>query len=29
MIYLWCANDAYPRGAFQVFTILPGEAIGA
>jgi hypothetical protein len=29
MVYLWCTNDTYPRVAFQVFTILPGEAIGA
>ena len=29
MVYLWCTNDTYPRGAFQVFTILPGEAVGA
>ena len=29
MVYLWCANDTHPRGAYQYFTIPPGEAIGA
>ncbi len=29
MVYLWCANDIHPRGAYQYFTIPPGEAIGA
>ena len=29
MAYLWCANVANPRGAYQYFTISPGEVIGA
>ena len=29
MVYLWCAADVHPRGAYQYFTIPPGEAIGA
>jgi hypothetical protein len=29
MVYLWCADDIHPRGAYQYFTIPPGEAIGA
>ena len=28
MIYLWCANDVHPRGAYQYFTIPAGENIG-
>ena len=28
MIYLWCPNDVHPRGAYQYFTIPPGEVIG-
>jgi hypothetical protein len=27
-VYLWCANDVHPRGAYQYFTIPPGEVIG-
>ena len=29
MVYLWCADDVHSRGAYQYFTIPPGEAIGA
>ena len=29
MVYLWCADDVHPRGAYQYFTIPPGENIGA
>jgi hypothetical protein len=29
MVYLWCANDVHPRGAYQYFTIPAGENIGA
>ena len=29
MVYLWCADDVHPRGAYQYFIIPPGEAIGA
>jgi hypothetical protein len=29
MVYLCCANEVHPRGAYQYFTILPGEDIGA
>jgi hypothetical protein len=29
MVYLWCPNDVHPRGAYQYFTISPGEDIGA
>jgi hypothetical protein len=29
MVYLWCADDVHPRGAYQYFTIPPGELIGA
>jgi hypothetical protein len=29
MVYLWCANDVHPRGAYQYFTIPPWENIGA
>lgn len=28
MVYLWCANDAHPRGAYQYLTIPAGEVIG-
>ena len=28
MVYLWCANDVHPRGAYQYFKIPPGESIG-
>jgi hypothetical protein len=28
MVYLWCANDVHPRGAYQYFTIPAGENIG-
>ena len=28
MVYLWCANDVHPRGAYQYFTIPAGEFIG-
>ncbi len=28
MVYLWCANDVHPRGAYQYFTIPPGQNIG-
>ena len=27
-VYLWCPNDVHPRGAYQYFTIPPGEVIG-
>ena len=29
MVYLLCAADVHPRGAYQYFTIPPGESIGA
>jgi hypothetical protein len=29
MVYLCCANEVHPRGAYQYFTIPPGEDIGA
>ena len=29
MVYLWCADNSHPRGAYQYFTIPPGTAIGA
>jgi hypothetical protein len=25
MVYVWCANDVHPRGAYQYFTIPWGE----
>jgi hypothetical protein len=28
MVYLWCANEVHPRGAYQYFTIPAGENIG-
>ncbi len=28
MVYLWCANDVHPRGAYQYFTLPAGEVIG-
>ncbi len=28
MVYLWCANDVHPRGAYQYFTLSSGEDIG-
>jgi hypothetical protein len=28
MVYLWCANDVHPRGAYQYFTIPAGENLG-
>ena len=28
MVYLWCANDVHPRGAYQYSTIPAGEVIG-
>ena len=28
MVYLWCANVVHPRGAYQYFTIPPGQNIG-
>ena len=28
MVYLWCASDVHPRGAYQYFTIPVGEVIG-
>jgi hypothetical protein len=28
MVYLWCANDVHPRGAYQYFAIPAGEVIG-
>ena len=28
MVYLWCANDVHPRGAYQYFTLPSGEVIG-
>ena len=28
MVYLWCANDVHPRGAYQYFTLPCGEIIG-
>jgi hypothetical protein len=28
MVYLWCADDVHPRGAYQYFTIPAGEVIG-
>jgi hypothetical protein len=28
MVYLWCADDVHPQGAYQYFTIPPGEVIG-
>ena len=28
MVYLWCASDVHPRGAYQYFTIPPSERIG-
>ena len=28
MVYLWCADEVHPRGAYQYFTIQPGEDIG-
>ena len=29
MVYLWCANDVHPRGAYQYFTLPFGQNIGA
>jgi hypothetical protein len=29
MVYLCCANEVHPRGAYQYFTIPTGENIGA
>jgi hypothetical protein len=28
MVYLWCADEVHPRGAYQYFTIPAGEFIG-
>jgi hypothetical protein len=28
MVYLWCANEVHPQGAYQYFTIPAGENIG-
>ena len=28
MVYLWCADDVHPQGAYQYFTIPAGEVIG-
>jgi hypothetical protein len=28
MVYLWCADDVHPPGAYQYFTIPAGEVIG-
>ena len=28
MVYLWCANDVHPRGAYQYFTIPAEENLG-